>query len=161
MDDGESGEEGGEDQADIEQSAITQYASSAAMAGHGRVFGEDVEAGAVDFFTIRGTMVSPNPKKAIVAMRWYDIWRGSSSALPAIPVARASANHRTMSSSTATPRTRRAKRVCRIFRSAKIFETTGTDVTATPTATMMISAMRVPLGPRRGRMSHGPSARAR
>ena len=58
-----------------------------------------------------------------------------------------SASHSTISSNTATPSTSRANRVCRIFKSLKIFETTGTDVTATPTARMMIIESRFPFGP--------------
>ena len=84
-------------------------------------------------------------------------WRADSSApLPATAVATANASHSTISSSTATPRTSRANRVCRIFRSAKILETTGTEVTATPTASTMISDRRLPFGPASdGRINHG------
>ena len=46
--------------------------------------------------------------------------------------------------------------------SANILETTGKDVTATPTAEMMITEIRLPFGPAKaGRISQGPSANPR
>ena len=66
---------------------------------------------------------------------------------PPKAVATANAAQSTMSSSTATPNTSRAKRVWRILRSAKILEITGTDVTATATAEIMINETLFPFGP--------------
>ena len=73
--------------------------------------------------------------------------RGFNAAFPATAVATANASHSTISSSTATPSTSRANRVCRIFRSAKILETTGTEVTATPTASTMIKRQAIAIRP--------------
>jgi hypothetical protein len=57
-------------------------------------------------------------------------------------VAIASTAHKKMSSSTATPSTSRAKRVCKIFRSWKMREITGIDVTATAMPITRMKAIR-------------------
>ena len=56
-------------------------------------------------------------------------------------VATANTPHSTMSSSTATPSTIRANRVCRIFRSWKMREITGIEVTATAMPITRMSAV--------------------
>ena len=65
-------------------------------------------------------------------------------------VATASTPQRTMSSRTAVPRIRLANRVCRIFKSWKIREMTGIEVTATAIASTSRAADLTPLTPTSG-----------
>jgi hypothetical protein len=62
-------------------------------------------------------------------------------------MATASRPQRAMSSTVATVRTIRAKRVCMIPRSRKIFEITGIEVMATAIPMMIVSELTFPLGP--------------
>ena len=62
-------------------------------------------------------------------------------------MATASRPQRAMSSTVATVRQIRAKRVCMIPRSMKIFEITGIEVMATAMPMMIVSELRFPLGP--------------
>src|SRR6266478_8697702 len=82
-------------------------------------------------FVARGSSVRPAAKYASVTPVWTAIFQAGSPLDSARAVATASTAHSPMSSSTATPSTRRAKRVCRILRSKKIREITGMEVTAT------------------------------
>src|SRR5260370_4995231 len=95
----------------------------------------------------RGAIERPTAKYIRVAATWPTIVRRGRPEAEASAVATASTAQSTISSRTATPSTRRAKPVCRIFRSRKMREITGIDVTATAMLITRIKDVRFPLLP--------------